>query len=111
MLHKERWGASANAAEVVRFTAGAGASIRYENSFGEFETRLALASCCGMCRAVRNAARGHDGDRYAVVSVAGGDGLAWVSVWDTPLDAEEFAEHSASARAAVQGKVVVTTGT
>lgn len=92
VLHKERWGAKGNTAELVRFTAAPGATIRYENSFGEFETRLALAELLGDVSRGSAAARGHDGDRYAVLSVAGGEGLAWVSVWDTPLDAEEFAE-------------------
>jgi hypothetical protein len=45
------------------------------------------------------AARGHDGDRYAVLAMPGGDGLAWVTVWDTPLDAEEFAEAFGAAMA------------
>jgi hypothetical protein len=96
VLHKERWGgtgdATANAAEVVRFTTAPGTTIRYQNSFGEFETRLALAELLGDVAPASAAARGHDGDRYASLAVAGGEGLAWVSVWDTPLDAEEFAE-------------------
>lgn len=92
VLHKERWGAKGNAAELVRFTTAPGATIRYENSFGEFETRLALAELLGNVSRGSTAARGHDGDHYAVIGVAGGEGLAWVSVWDTPLDAEEFAE-------------------
>jgi hypothetical protein len=111
VLHKERWGASANAAEVVRFTVAAGASIRYENSFGEFETRLALSELLGDVSRGSNAARGHDGDRYAVLSVAGGDGLAWVTVWDTPLDAEEFAEALGDALARrYKSKVSLTSG-
>ena len=91
VLHKERWGPKGNPAEIVRFSAPAGSPIRYQNSFGEFETRLALAELLGDVGRASAAARGHDGDRYAVLAIPGGDGLAWVTVWDTPLDAEEFA--------------------
>ncbi|MDZ7632319.1 MAG: hypothetical protein U5K74_13470 [Gemmatimonadaceae bacterium] len=110
VLHKERWGASGNAAEVVRFTSAAGTTIRYENSFGEFETRLALSELLGDVSRGSAAARGHDGDRYAMFTVPGGEGLAWVSVWDTPLDAEEFAQTAADALARRYGGTVATTG-
>lgn len=92
VLHTERWGAKGNPAEVVRFAAEKGATIRYENSFGEFETRLALVELLGDVGRASQAARGHDGDRYALVSVGKGEALVWVTVWDTALDAEEFAE-------------------
>lgn len=109
VLHRERFGAKGNAAERVSFTPAAGAAIRYQNSFGEFETRLALAELLGDVTRASGAARGHDGDRYALLSVPGGDGLAWVSVWDTPLDAEEFAEVAASAMARRYGTTVRST--
>ncbi len=99
VLHKDRWGPKGNAAEIVRFTAPAGSRITYENSFGEFETRLALAELLGDVSVASAAARGHDGDRYAVLAMPGGDGLAWVTAWDTPLDAEEFAEAMGAAMA------------
>ena len=99
ILHKERWGSTGNPAERVQFTPPAGATMRYDNSFGEFETRLALAELLGDVARASAAARGMDGDRYAVVSMPGGDGLVWVAVWDTPLDAEEFAEAFGAAMA------------
>ncbi len=111
VLHKEQWGAKGNAAEVVRFTPTGGATIRYQNSFGEFETRLAVSELLGNVARGSAAARGHDGDRYALLSVAGGDGLAWVLVWDTAIDAEEFAEAFADASAKrYSAKVVSTSG-
>ncbi len=109
VLHKERWGAKGNPAEVVRFTPAAGTTIRYENSFGEFETRLALAELLGDVSRASAAARGQDGDRYAVLTTSGGDGFAWVSVWDSPLDAEEFAEAYADAMARRYKSTVVST--
>ena len=109
VLHKERWGPKGNAAEIVRFTAPTGTRISYENSFGEFETRLALAELLGDVAVASAAARGHDGDRYAVLAVSGGDGLAWVTAWDTPLDAEEFAEAMGAAMAKRYKSTVAST--
>ena len=99
ILHKERWGAQPNTAEVVTLRAPTGITVRYENSFGEFETRLVLAELLGDIARGSNAARGIDGDRYALLGTPAGDGLVWVGVWDTPLDAEEFAETMAAAMA------------
>lgn len=109
VLHKDRWGPTGNAAEIVRFTASTGNRITYENSFGEFETRLALAELLGDVSVASAAARGHDGDRYAVLAMPGGDGLAWVTVWDTPLDAEEFAEAMGAAMAKRYASSVAST--
>ena len=36
------------------------------------------------------AAKGWDGDRYQVVQVAGGTGIVWLTVWDTPIEGAEF---------------------
>jgi hypothetical protein len=108
VLHKERWGAKGNAAEVVRFAAPAGSTIRYENSFGEFETRLILAQLLDDVARGAKAAGGHDGDRYAVLALPDGDGLAWVTVWDTPLDAEEYAEAVGAAMAKRYRSTVVS---
>ena len=107
VLHKERWGAKGNATEQVRFTVTAGTET-YANSFGEFETRLALAELLGDVGRAATAARGIDGDRYAAVTVPAGDGLVWVAVWDTPLDAEEFAEAMGAAMAKRYGTDVVS---
>ena len=109
ILHKERWGGKGNPAELVRFTTPAGTPIRYQNSFGEFETRLALAQLLGDVSRASAAARGLDGDRYAVLRTSSGDGLAWVCVWDTPLDAEEFAEAMGAAMAKRYKSTVVST--
>ena len=110
LLHKERYGARGNAADVVRFTPAGGATIRYENSFGEFETRLVLSELLGDAGRAIPAARGQDGDRYAAIGTSAGDGLAWVTVWDTPLDAEEFAEAMADGMAKRYTAKVVSVG-
>jgi hypothetical protein len=109
VLHKERWGAKGNASEVVSIAAPTGVTVRYQNSFGEFETRLALSELLGDVSKAVAAARGHDGDRYAVLSLPGGDGLVWACVWDTPLDAEEFAETAGLAFSRRYGGAVLST--
>ncbi len=109
ILHKERWSVKGQPAESVRFSPSAGTTIRYQNSFGEFETRLALAQLLGDVSRASIAARGLNGDRYAVLSTPAGDGLAWVGVWDTPLDAEEFAEAMGAAMAKRYKSAVVST--
>jgi hypothetical protein len=67
-----------------------GSQIVYENTLGEFETRVLLYEHTrDQNDAVRGAA-GWAGDRYAMVRGPGGDALVWVTVWDTPYDAGEF---------------------
>jgi hypothetical protein len=71
----------------------AGATAVYENGLGEFETRLFLYQHTrNLERAARGAA-GWDGDRFILASLpGGGEGMVWVTVWDTPFDAAEFVE-------------------
>ena len=67
-----------------------GAATTYSNTLGEFETRLFLfQSLNDQNQAVQGAA-GWDGDRYALFSTRGGQGIAWVTVWDSQADASEF---------------------
>ena len=65
---------------------------RYQNNLGEFETRIFLYEHAReQTSAVRGAA-GWDGDRYMVVATPRGEAFAWVTVWDSPVDAAEFTE-------------------
>jgi hypothetical protein len=111
ILDLTRYGTPGNPADRVRFGVRGGARITYENSFGEFETRLALANMLGDAARGMRAARGHDGDRYAWVSVPGGEGLAWAIVWDTPVEAAEFLDAAATAFSTRYGDVEVRGGT
>ena len=66
------------------------ATESYENDLGEFETRLFLfEQLKDQNEAVRGAS-GWDGDRYAVVNTPQGPGIAWLTVWDSPVEAGEF---------------------
>jgi hypothetical protein len=68
-----------------------GAADAYENNLGEFETRVALFQHLGDQNEAVRAAAGWGGDRYMVLKAQGGDGLVWLTAWDTAVDAAEFA--------------------
>ena len=70
-----------------------GAKSLYENDLGEFETRVFLFEHTRDQALAIRAAAGWGGDRYVSVALpGGGDGLVWVTAWDTPLDAAEFVD-------------------
>jgi hypothetical protein len=63
---------------------------QYENDLGEFETRLFLFQQLNDQNEAVRGASGWDGDRYAVVNTPQGKGIAWLTVWDSPVEAGEF---------------------
>ncbi len=62
----------------------------HESSLGEFETRLLLYHHLQDLNVAAQAARGWDGDRFAVVRTPQGEAFVWLTVWDAPQDAAEF---------------------
>jgi hypothetical protein len=68
-----------------------GATGVYENNLGEFETRVTIFQLLGDQNGAVRAAAGWAGDRYMVLETERGDGLVWLTVWDTAVDAAEFA--------------------
>ncbi len=76
----------------TRVTLGAPAvgDLVHEDNLGEFETRLLLYEHLRDLPAATRGAAGWDGDRYQLVQTPSGAGLAWISVWDTTLEAAEF---------------------
>lgn len=68
----------------------AGVRRVYENNLGEFETRLFLYQHLQEQNSAIRGAAGWDGDRYVLFEGNGGDGLAWLTVWDSKIDAGEF---------------------
>ena len=62
----------------------------YENDLGEFETRLFLFQHLNDQNESVRGASGWDGDRYAVVNTPQGQGIVWLTVWDSPVEAGEF---------------------
>jgi hypothetical protein len=72
----------------LRFEGGGEWVVVFENTLGQFETRLFLEEHLGTVPA---AAAGWDGDRYVMLeSAAGARVLLWVSVWDGEADAGNF---------------------
>ena len=69
---------------------GGGARAVYSNNLGEFETRLFLFQHLQDQNGAIRGAAGWDGDRYVLFDTKGGDGIAWVTVWDSKIDAGEF---------------------
>jgi hypothetical protein len=62
----------------------------YDNDLGEFETRLFLFQQLNDQNEAVRGATGWDGDRYAVVNTPQGQGIVWLTVWDSPVAAGEF---------------------
>lgn len=81
-----------DAPTTVTLPAPRNASRVYDDVFGEFGVRLFLyAHLHDQAAAVRGG-EGWDGDRLMVVRTPKGEGLAWFTVWDSALDAGEFAD-------------------
>jgi hypothetical protein len=74
---------------VVTLPAPTGAKV-YENGIGEFGTRLFLYEHSREETIALQAAMGWDGDRYVLTRTPAGNAIAWVSVWDSDLDAAEY---------------------
>ena len=100
VLHPAAYGEPRDHPTRVVLPALPGLTVRYENTLGEFETRLVLTEQLRDTVAAFRAARGWDGDRYAVVALAGGgEGLLWATVWDSPADADDLRAQLAAAYA------------
>ena len=69
-----------------------GATAVYENNLGEFETRVFLYQHWRDETAASRGATGWDGDRYVLFDTPAGEGIAWVLVWDSAVDAGEFVD-------------------
>jgi len=65
--------------------------VLYEDTWGQFETRIILRERTGSESLANAGALGWEGDRFAVFRHASGDALVWWSVWETPQAAEKFA--------------------
>ncbi|MGH7572264.1 MAG: hypothetical protein ACREMK_10515 [Gemmatimonadota bacterium] len=81
-------------------------------SWGELGVQLVLAAALGDTALAGDAARGWDGDRYALYRTESGPpAYVWTILWDTPADAERFARAYAQATVArFPGPARMTTG-
>ncbi len=74
----------------VTLPAPRGGTLIHEDNLGEFETRLFVYEHLKDAGLASRAAEGWDGDRYQAVNTPQGAGLAWLTVWDSPVEAAEF---------------------
>ncbi len=63
----------------------------YRDGLGEFDIRLFLREFLLGRETADQAAAGWDGDTYRLLEGPLGESLVWISRWDTPNDAREFA--------------------
>ena len=84
---------------VVTLPPPRGATKTYENTMGEFGTRLFLYQHIRDEQDAARGATGWDGDRFMMVQGPGGRGIVWASLWDTALEAAEFSDMAARATA------------
>ena len=94
VLHPERGpGATPDAPTAISLGAAPdGWEELYANSLGELETRIFLSVHLDADSAARAAAAGWDGDRVRLLRSEGREALLWVTVWDAPGEADEFAD-------------------
>lgn len=68
----------------------AGGTTIYDNTVGEFTTRLFIYEHLREQQAAMSGGAGWDGDRFVLLRTPRGEGSVWVSVWDTQIDAGDF---------------------
>lgn len=89
VLHPSAYFGKRDTPTTVTLPAPRGTKV-YENTLGEFETRVLLFDYLNdQGEAIRGAA-GWDGDRYVLVRTSAGEALVWVTVWDSAVDAGEY---------------------
>ena len=81
-----------DAPTTVTLPAPRGAVRVYDDVFGEFGARLFLFNHLRDQASAVRGGNGWDGDRLMVVRTPKGEGLIWFTVWDSALDAGEFAD-------------------
>jgi hypothetical protein len=76
---------------------GSGWKVGLEDTFGEFQLKLWLdqATDAGGATSSTDAAAGWGGDRIVLLDGPNGAwAIAITTAWDTPADAEQFADHA-----------------
>ncbi|MEW5917988.1 MAG: hypothetical protein AB1762_16415 [Gemmatimonadota bacterium] len=91
VLHPERFFESRDEPSAVTLPPPRVGKLVYENTLGEFESRLLIYQHLKDQSAAFRGAAGWDGDRYQLIDLGrGGEALAWLSIWDSSVDAAEF---------------------
>ncbi len=90
ILHPSSFFGTRDAPTTIVLGPLANATEIYQNTLGEFETRLFLFEHLKDQNEAVRGATGWDGDRYVVVNTPQGEGLVFFTVWDSSVDAGEF---------------------
>lgn len=90
LMHTERYFESRDDPTTVVLPVPSVGTVVYQNNLGEFESRILLFEYLKEQASAVRGASGWDGDRYMLINTPRGDAIAWVSVWDTSIDAAEF---------------------
>jgi hypothetical protein len=90
IIHPAAFFVNRDAPTRVSLGALSNATALYDNDLGEFETKLFLFEHLSDQNEAVRGASGWDGDRYAVLNTPQGPGIAWLTVWDSPVEAGEF---------------------
>jgi len=64
--------------------------VTYDDDLGEFETRVLLLQFLQDQNSSIRTAAAWAGDRYEVIKFPSGDGVAWLTLWNTTMQAGEF---------------------
>jgi hypothetical protein len=92
VLHPSYYDSVRRVPPVIAFAADSGARVIAENDIGEYGTRALLEQMLHDGKRATRASAGWSADRFALVETDAGSALAWITVWETPRDASEFAD-------------------
>lgn len=74
----------------IAFATPSTGTVTYDDDLGEFETRILLLQFLHEQNASIRTAAGWAGDRYEVIKFSSGDGIAWLTLWNSTLQSGEF---------------------
>ena len=92
VMHWDRYAGDRDAPTYVTLPPPRGHTVIYDNNLGEFATRLFLFIHSRDQAAALSGAEGWDGDRYMIIRTPRGDGVVWLTIWDSTVEAAQFGE-------------------
>jgi hypothetical protein len=90
VLHWSRFAGDRDVPTHVTLPAPRVGTAQHDNTLGEFGARLLLFIQTNSQALASSGAEGWDGDRYVVLRTPRGDGIAWLTIWDSTVEAADF---------------------
>jgi hypothetical protein len=90
ILHAEAYFPARDAPLRITLPEPAAGRRVYENNLGEFEIRIFLYHHLRDMQTAMSGSQGWAGDRYVLVETPQGDAVAWLTFWDSVVEAGEF---------------------